>query len=87
MLPIEIHNYLRERPFTPVRLHMSDGSYFDVRHPEMAIVTATLVYIPVYDNGAEDLPRVVRCDPVHVTRPEPLKSRPAAPGATEPQPS
>jgi hypothetical protein len=39
----ELAGYLRARPFVPLRLHMTDGSTFDIRHPEMAAVTTHTV--------------------------------------------
>ena len=29
---------LRQQPFMPFRLHLSDGTRFEIRHPDMAIV-------------------------------------------------
>jgi hypothetical protein len=51
---------------------MSGGSAYDVRHPEMAYVTASQLYIAL-EVTEDDLPdRVIFCDPIHVTRVEPL---------------
>jgi hypothetical protein len=35
----ELQKYLRERPFQPFRIFLSDGSHYDIRHPEMAMLT------------------------------------------------
>ena len=68
MRPQEIRAHLRQRPFEPFRIYMSDGSSYDVRHPEMALVSRTKVVIAT-KLAWDDLPdQLVYCDPVHVTR-------------------
>ncbi|MGB2984723.1 MAG: hypothetical protein WBE26_02475 [Phycisphaerae bacterium] len=72
MRPAQIRDHLKVQPFRPIRVHISDGSSYDVRHPEMAYVTTTQVMIAL-EMSTEDLPeRIVFCDPVHITRIEPL---------------
>ena len=72
MRPEEIRDKLRRRPFHPLRVYLSDGSSHDVRHPEMAYVSRREVVIGVPGNSG-DLPvRSVYCDPLHVTRIEPI---------------
>ena len=38
---------MRARPFIPLRIHLSDGRSFDVRHPEMMLVTKSFLYVAV----------------------------------------
>ena len=72
MRPGQIRDHLKIQPFRPIRVHISDGSSYDIRHPEMAYVTASQVMIAL-EMSEEDLPdKVVFCDPVHITRIEPL---------------
>lgn len=72
MRPEDILKLLRKRPFDPFRIHLSDGSAFDVRHPELAIVERSTVVIGV--PGPEGLEgpveRTVLCSLVHITRAE-----------------
>ena len=72
MRPSEILNHLRRQPFAPIRIHVSDGASYDVTHPEMMAVTAAVVFIaqPPEKDGVPE--RSVYCDPVHITRIEPL---------------
>ena len=84
MRPKEILTHLRRRPFAPIRIHISDGASYDVSHPEMMAVTTTVVFIaqPPESDGVPE--RSVYCDPVHITRIEPLdgtkpKRRPTKP--------
>jgi hypothetical protein len=72
MRPVEIRSHLRRQPFRPIRIYISDGSSYDIRHPELALVTRTEVIIAL-DAGDDEIPeRSVYCDPIHVTRIEPL---------------
>lgn len=45
MSPIEILKVLTERPFQPLRLHLSDGRTFDVKHPDAAFPTKNAIYL------------------------------------------
>ena len=72
MRPAQVRDHLKVHPFRPIRIHISDGSSYDIRHPEMAYVTASQVMIAL-EMSEESLPdKVVFCDPVHITRIEPL---------------
>jgi hypothetical protein len=72
MRPDQIRDHLRKVPFRAIRIFISDGSSYDVRHPEMMLITRTEVAIAL-DPGDGEMPdRSVYCDPVHVTRIEPL---------------
>ncbi len=72
MRPDDIRAHLRKQPFRPIRIYVSDGSSYDVRHPEMMFVTRTEVVIGL-DAGDDDIPeRSAYCDPIHITRIEPI---------------
>ncbi len=65
---------LRATPFEPFRIHLSDGAFFDVRHPDMAIVQRSKVIVAVPGPAGPDGPaeRTVNCALVHITRTESL---------------
>jgi hypothetical protein len=72
MHPEEIRKHVRKQPFRPFRVFMSDGSKYDVHHPELILVARREVFITTV-LGEDDIPeRVAWCDPIHVTRIEPL---------------
>ena len=72
MNPTQILQHLRREPFRPIRICLSDGASYEVRHPELALVTRTEVAIAL-ENGKDEVPeRMVYCDPLHVTRIEPI---------------
>jgi hypothetical protein len=53
MKPEELVELLAERPFLPLRLHMSNGRTHDVRHPENAIVGEGVVALAVAQKDSE----------------------------------
>jgi hypothetical protein len=74
MRPDDVLRLLRARPFQPFRVFLSDGSQYDVRHPEMAIVSRSTVMLGVpgpdgLDGPVED---VVHCALIHITQMKPL---------------
>ena len=72
MRPDQIRAHLRKQPFRPIRLYVSDGSSYEVHHPELALVTRAEVVIAL-DPGDDEIPeQSVYCNPVHITRIEPL---------------
>ena len=66
------HDLLHEKPFRPFRLVMSSGQSYEVRHPEMAMLTRSdmLVGIDVRDG----VPAKFRiCSLLHVSTIEPAE--------------
>jgi hypothetical protein len=72
MTPTDLITHLRRQPFRPFRLHLSDGSAYDVRHPELALVTLTEVAVAIPAVSGNVPERMIYCDPFHITRVEPL---------------
>jgi hypothetical protein len=75
MAPADMLLELRRRPFAPFRIHLSDGTVYEVRHPEMVMVglTSAIVATPsptqpqLYGSyEVIDLRHVARLVPVEV---------------------
>lgn len=68
--------YLRRRPFLPFRMFLTDGAFYDIRHPDQAIPTFTSVWItrprPVL--GGTGVDEVVIVSLLQVVRLEPIPS-------------
>ncbi len=80
MRPEELIQLLRRRPFVPLRLHMTDGQTYDIRHPDNVIVLRSRVDIGVApDPGTGVVERVEYCSLVHIVRVEELQTA-TAPG-------
>lgn len=70
---------LRLQPFRPFRIVMSSGQSYEIRHPEMAMLTRTAILVGVGELD-EGIPAEFRiCSLLHVTAIEPL-----TPAATSP---
>jgi hypothetical protein len=66
---------LTTRPFKPFRLVMSSGETYEVRHPEMAMLTRTDILVGI--KARDGVPAEFKiCSLLHVTAIEPI------PGAT-----
>ena len=73
MRPEELRGLLRRRPFVPIRLYLTDGMTYDVRHPEMAILTRSTVNIGLEEQeGSGIADEMVYCSLVHIVRVENL---------------
>ena len=74
---------LSQRPFRPFRLVMSSGQTYEVRHPEMAMLTRTDILVGV-DETEEGVPAEFRiCSLPHVTAIEPLSPTTTGPRQSE----
>ena len=58
---------------------LSDGATYEVRQPEMMLVTRRQVIIALPRPGEVIARRVVYCDPLHITRIEPINGRSGKP--------
>jgi hypothetical protein len=68
----ELRDLLRRAPFEPFRIHISDGASYEVRHPEMALLTQRELYVALPPRHGEVPRRAVICDLLHITRIEPI---------------
>ncbi len=65
---------LTRQPFMPFRIVMSSGQAYEVRHPEMALLTRTDLLVGI-DETKDGVPaRFKICSLLHVTAVEPLES-------------
>ena len=74
MRPDDILELLRRQAFFPFRLHLSNGQTFDIRHPEMALVTRAGIVIAIPGtNPNEPYPdHFGIVAPIHIKNIEPL---------------
>ena len=78
MHPDELLAAQRRQPFLPFRLHVSDGSSYELRHPEKFWLTQRTVYVGIAAEGP--IPeRAVTVALIHVSRLEELPA-PTVPG-------
>ncbi len=80
MAPNDVLQALRKRPFEPFRIEVSDGSAYEVRHPELVMVGLASLSIGIPPTG-QDKPVYERVETVslrHVVKLLPLPA--AVPG-------
>lgn len=75
MRSAEIQKQLKTQPFVPFRVCMSDGEKYDVRHPEMIIVTHTILSVAIFGGDANMPEYALLLDPLQVTRLEPINGQ------------
>ncbi|MBI1825385.1 MAG: hypothetical protein HYR83_03275 [Planctomycetes bacterium] len=75
MRPDDISSRLRVQTFQPIRLYISDGSFYDIHHPELVMVGRTEVVIGLKLNPNFVVGRFAYVDPIHITRIEPIAEK------------
>ncbi|MFQ5592103.1 MAG: hypothetical protein ACE5HE_13140 [Phycisphaerae bacterium] len=76
MRPEELRHLSDRRPFVPIRLHFTDGTTYDIRHPDMALLTRSTVEIGLpQDQASKIADRVVYCALLHIVRVEDLNGQ------------
>jgi hypothetical protein len=66
---------LRHRPFQAFRIHVSDGTAYEIRHPEMMVVGRSKALV-IFPPEGIPLPAIDRYEAVallHITRLEPVE--------------
>lgn len=75
MRPEELLELLRQRPFVPLRLHMTDGQTYEIRHPDVVMVFRSRAIIGVAPDPATGvLERAEHCSLLHIVRLEELQA-------------
>ena len=62
------------QPFEPIRLKLTNGSTYEVRHPEMMIVTRRSVAVAVYPDGSDEAEYATFIATEHIVEIEPLSA-------------
>lgn len=56
-------------PFTPFRLCLTDGSYYEIRHPDQVLVTTWSVEIGVPEQRSSRIyERIAHCSLLHIVK-------------------
>jgi hypothetical protein len=79
MRPEELKELLSAEPFVPLRIHLTGGKAFDIRHPDTVLVLRSRVDIGVpADEQSGIMDRVEHCSLLHIVRVEELRDGKAA---------
>jgi hypothetical protein len=83
MAPEELRDALRQQPFEPFRLVMTDGASFEIRHPDLLWVGQRTAMVGLTGQpGQTFYERAIKVDLLHVIRLEPLEATPSPPPNT-----
>jgi hypothetical protein len=77
MHPEELFAAVRLRPFVPFRLHVADGSAYDIRHPDAIMVTRRSAHLAMPGDADQIPERALIVALVYITRLEELAATPA----------
>jgi hypothetical protein len=73
MSPEELRDSLRQQPFEPFRIVLTDGVGYDIRHPDLLWVGQRTAYVGLTgEPGQTFFERAVKLDLLHISRVEPL---------------
>lgn len=76
MRPEELREVVKQQPFEPFRLVMTDGEGYDIRHPDLIWIGHRSAMVGLTGRqGQEFYERAVKVDLTHVIRLEPLPER------------
>jgi hypothetical protein len=76
MVVQDFRDLLAKRPFEPFRIVMSSGERYEVRHPKMAFLSRSTLYIGL--EMQDGIPaRYQMCSLLHIATVEPMDTTPA----------
>ncbi|MGQ9573993.1 MAG: hypothetical protein ACUVUC_01620 [Thermoguttaceae bacterium] len=79
MAPEQLRDLLRQQPFEPIRLMMTDGTGYDIRHPDLLWAGRRSAMVGLTGQpGQIFYQRAVKVDLLDVIRVEPLEASPPA---------
>ncbi|MFI5459416.1 MAG: hypothetical protein ACHRXM_28665 [Isosphaerales bacterium] len=79
MAPEELRGTLKQQPFEPFRLVMTDGVSYEVRHPDLLLVGKRTAVVGLVGEAAQEyFERTIKVDLLHIIRLEPIGA-PASP--------
>ena len=72
----EVRQHLDANPFVPFRLCLSDGSSYEIQHPDQALVTTWSVEVGVPEQRQQSriYQRIAHCSLLHVVKAEKLQA-------------
>ena len=72
----EVREHLDALPFIPFRVCLSDGSSYQIRHPDQALVTTWSVEVGVPEQRRESriYERIAHCSLLHIVKLEKLQT-------------
>jgi hypothetical protein len=80
MAPEELRNAIRQQPFEPFRIVLTDGASFEITHPDLLLVGKRTAVVGLTGQpGQTFYERTVKVDLLPIIRIEPLQTASASP--------
>jgi hypothetical protein len=77
----EVERKVRREPFRPFRLHMTDGTVYKVRHPELILLGRRSAVVGLATDPLQKIfDRAVDIDLFHVVRMDEVEKQPGSNG-------
>jgi hypothetical protein len=75
MAPEDLLRFLQRRPFEPIRIVLTDGTTYEVHHPEMVLPARRTAEIGIpQDQGQPIADRILTVSLLQIVRVEPLQA-------------
>ena len=68
----ELVTRVRQQPFEPFRLHVTDGRTYEVKHPEQIMVGRRSSHVGLGSTGDTPFQKIAIVSNIHITSLEPL---------------
>lgn len=62
------------KPFRPFKIHLSDGSHYDVLNHDMAMISRNSIDIGIHPDPEGIAERIIRCAILHISKIEELQA-------------
>lgn len=69
----ELYQKVKHHLFEPFRVHVSDGSSYEVCHPDQIMVGRRSSHVGVSNNGDRPFQRILTIANMHITKLEPME--------------
>lgn len=70
----QVRDLITAIPFKPFRIHMSDGSHYDISNRDVALVERTTIDVGLNLDADGIAERVVRCSILHIVKLEDIEA-------------
>ena len=79
MAPDDLMPFVQKRPFEPFRICLTDGTIYEIRHPDLIIVARRTVAIGIPTTQGQPIAdRIITASMLHIVRVEPMDAAAAA---------
>lgn len=68
----KLFDAIRQQPFLPARIHLTDGSHYDITHPDQILITKRWSCVGLRADGEKVFENDAVVDNLHITRINPL---------------